>query len=67
MIFGVAFFSYVMGSFIDIVRAFDELFGKADKSNDLHIWLKQLNRYRNNTPLDRDLFLEIDRHFRYYW
>lgn len=36
MIFGVAFFAYIMGNFITIVRQFDDLTSEKDESTDLH-------------------------------
>ena len=36
---GVAFFSYIMGSFIRIVNKFDDLTGENEGSIDLHAWL----------------------------
>jgi hypothetical protein len=67
MICGVAFFSYIMGSFIGIIQKFDDLLGEKDESNDLHNWLNLLNRYRGNKPLSKELINSIDNHFSYYW
>lgn len=36
MIFGVAFFAYIMGNFISIVRQFDDLTSEKDESTELH-------------------------------
>ena len=36
MIFGVAFFAYIMNNFISIVREFNELTKEKDESTELH-------------------------------
>ena len=36
MLFGVAFFTFIMGNFITIVRQFDDLTSEKDESTDLH-------------------------------
>ena len=42
---GVAFFSYIMGNFIEIVANYEAKVGPADQSGDLHNWLILLTRY----------------------
>ena len=39
MLGGVAFFSYIMGNFIEIISNFDSKMGVVDRSADLHNWL----------------------------
>ena len=38
MLGGVAFFSYIMGNFIEILTNYDKKMGLVDKSQDLHQW-----------------------------
>lgn len=67
MVFGVAFFSFIMGSFINIISKFDDLFEDRDESNELNNWLSLQFRYRNNKPLDKEFLHEIGKHFQYMW
>ena len=39
MLGGVAFFSYIMGQFIEIISNYDKKMGAVDKSGDLHNWM----------------------------
>ena len=48
MLCGVAFFSYIMGNFIDILTNFEKKLGNVDRSADLQTWLAVLTRYTNN-------------------
>lgn len=67
MVGGVAFFSYIMGSFISIIQKFDDLLDEKDESNDLHNWLALVRRFNDNKPLSEDLIKAIDNHFAHYW
>jgi len=49
----VAFFSYIMGNFIDIISDYEQKMGVVDKSGDLHNWLILLTRFNNNQPLPK--------------
>jgi len=48
MLGGVAFFSYIMGNFIEIISNYEKKMGVVDKSGDLHNWLLLLTRFTNN-------------------
>ena len=48
MLSGVAFFSYIMGNFIEIISNYEKNMGVIDKSGDLHNWLLLLTRFTNN-------------------
>ena len=48
MLGGVAFFSYIMGNFIDIISTYEKKMGVVDKSGDLNDWLLLLTRFTNN-------------------
>jgi hypothetical protein len=42
---GVAFFSYIMGNFIDIVANYSAKMGTLDKSDALNDWIISLERF----------------------
>ena len=42
---GVAFFSYIMGNFIEIVATYSAKMGSLDRSDELNDWLVSLERY----------------------
>ena len=67
MLGGVAFFSYIMGSFIDIISNYEKKMGVIDKGTDLHNWMTLLTRFTNNKPLPKSLAQQIENHFAYYW
>jgi potassium voltage-gated channel Eag-related subfamily H protein 8 len=48
MLLGVAFFSYIMGNFIEIISNYEQKMGVVDKSGDLNNWLTLLTRFTNN-------------------
>ena len=55
MLGGVAFFSYIMGNFVEIISNYEKKMGVVDKSGDLHNWLHQLTRFTNNQPIPKKL------------
>ena len=67
MLGGVAFFSYIMGNFIEIISNYEKKMGIEDKSGDLHNWLLQLTRFSNNSSLPKSLTLQIEDDFSHYW
>jgi hypothetical protein len=48
MLGGVAFFSYIMGNFIEIITNYEKKMGVSDKNGELTDWLLQLTRFTNN-------------------
>jgi hypothetical protein len=48
MLLGVAFFSYIMGKFIEIIINYEKKMGVVYKSGDLNNWLNLLTRFTNN-------------------
>ena len=48
MLFGVAFFAFVMGNFIEIISNYEEKMGSIDMSAPLNNWLHILTRFNNN-------------------
>jgi len=67
MLGGVAFFSYIMGNFIEIISNYEKKMGVVDKSGDLHNWLILLTRFTNNQPLPKLLTAQIESNFSYFW
>lgn len=51
MLAGVAFFSFIMGNFMEIIAQYDEKMGIPDKLPKLNNWLISLERYSGGTPL----------------
>lgn len=47
MLGGVAFFSYIMSNFIEILSNYDAKMGTLDKSDDLSDWIISLERFMN--------------------
>lgn len=66
MLCGVAFFSYIMGNFIEILQNYQLKMGIEDKSALLHDWLIHLTRYTNMQPLLRSLATQIEQDFLYH-
>lgn len=67
MLCGVAFFSFIMGSFIEIIQNYEKKMGVVDKSSDLHNWMTLITRFTNNKPLPKSLATQIENHFTYFW
>lgn len=55
MLCGVAFFSFIMSSFIEIISNYDKKMGAIDKGTELHNWMTLLTRFTNNKPLPKTL------------
>lgn len=45
MIVGIAFFSYIMGNFNDVLITYDEKMGVVDRGSDLQVWLTNLSKF----------------------
>jgi hypothetical protein len=60
MLFGVAFFAFVMGNFIEIISNYEEKMGQIDMSGQLNNWLHILTRFNNNQPVRQKLRYEIE-------
>ena len=65
-LFGVAFFSYCMGNFIEIIAGYEKRMGVADKISELQTWLTLLNRFNEGKPLNREMTAEIEDYFAYF-
>jgi hypothetical protein len=66
-LFGVAFYSYVMGNFIDIINSYDKKMGIVDKGSELQNWLSLLARFTGGKPIDETIVGEIEEEFQYFW
>lgn len=67
MIVGIAFFSYIMGNFNDVLINYDKKMGIIDKGSDLQVWLTSLSKFTAQKPLPRKLVKKIDDHFKFFW
>jgi len=67
MLGGVAFFSYIMGNFVEIISNYEKKMGVVDKSGDLHNWLHLLTRFTNNQPIPKKLTDQIESNFAFFW
>lgn len=57
MLGGVAFFSYIMGNFIEILSNYEAKMGTLDKSDDLNEWIISLERFTNKTKTNLSVSL----------
>lgn len=64
---GVAFFSYIMGEFIEIIQRYNAKISMPDKSEHLALWKLGLQRFTSGTPLSKSVADQIDTDFSYYW
>ena len=68
MLGGVAFFSYIMGNFIEILSNYDAQMGTVDKSEDLNDWLISLERFtQGKNNLSVSLVNSINVNMNYFW
>ena len=66
MLGGVAFFAFLMDTFIEIIQNFGQNFGPVEKTFELHNWMTLLTRFRDK-PLPNSLYRQINDHFKHYW
>jgi hypothetical protein len=52
---GVAIFSYIMGSFISIIKKWKELYEDFDQADELLKFFSLLERFNNDTPINLEL------------
>ena len=67
MLSGVAFFSYIMSNFIEIIAEYNAKMGPVDKTDTLDNWMIELQRFNNKTPLNASLVEEIYNNQNYFW
>ena len=51
MLAGVAFFSFIMGNFMDIIAQYEEKMGIPDMTSHLTTWIVSLERFNGGKPL----------------
>jgi hypothetical protein len=51
MMGGVAFFSFIMSNFIEIISTYESKMGSPDKMPALNKWITSLERFNDSTPL----------------
>jgi hypothetical protein len=49
MLGGVAFFSYIMGNFMDIISSYSSKMGSLDRTDELNEWIVSLERFTQGT------------------
>jgi len=64
---GVAFYSYIMGNFIEIVANYEKKVGIPDRSAELTNWLTLLDRFTDGRKLDKSIVTEIEEYYNYFW
>jgi potassium voltage-gated channel Eag-related subfamily H protein 8 len=67
MLCGVAFFSYIIGQFIEIISNYQTKMGKIDKSTQLLNWITLMRKFTSNKPLSKSHNTLIETHFAHYW
>jgi len=67
MIVGIAFFSYIMGNFNDVLINYDKKMGIIDRRNDLQMWMTSLDKFNTTTPIPQKLLRKISDHFNFFW
>ena len=69
MLGGVAFFSYIMSNFIEILSSYDAKMGTIDKSDYLNDWIISLERFisKNSVNINNSLILSIINDQNYIW
>lgn len=55
MLGGVAFFSYIMENFMEIINNYEAKMGFTDHSEELNEWIVGLERFTNKTPVNGSL------------
>ena len=69
MLGGVAFFSYIMGNFLEIISNYDAKMGTLDKSDELNTWITSIERFttKTRTNLSVSLVGQIISDENYLW
>lgn len=69
MLGGVAFFSYIMGNFIEIISNYEAKMGNLDKSDELSDWILSLDRFTNKTKKNMSISLvnSVISNINYLW
>ena len=65
MVFGIVFFSQIMGSFIEIIKIYASRMGGEESGSELNTWMQLLNRFTTDKLLPVELTNSIDMHYSY--
>lgn len=72
MMGGVAFFSFIMGNFMEIITNYQKKVGVEDKTKELMVWITELEKFTYGIkaagmPLRLSLMNSIIQNMNYYW
>lgn len=67
MLGGVAFFSFIMGTLVEIIENYRKKTSILDKKPMLNYWLTSLQRFMNNQPLPKYLYEQLEADFNFFW
>lgn len=67
LLFGVAIFSYIMGTFIEILGDYQSLNADLDDGDSLTQFFLLLQKFNEDAPLAEPLRNRIEEHFQYKW
>ena len=67
MLGGVAFFSYIMGNFIEILISIQDLNADFDDGENLSKWFGLIKRFNSSRSISLDLKQKIEEYFDYRW
>ena len=66
LMFGVAIFSYIMGTFMEILSNYRSLEAYGDHKN-LTKWIALLSKYNDGEALNREIITKVESFFDFYW
>ena len=66
LMFAVAIFSIIMGNFLEILMARNNL-ESSGNHKDLSKWIALLTKFNDQKPLSRELIVKIEDFFDFYW
>lgn len=68
MLGGVAFFSFIMGEFMELVeKYYSKMINLPDKKEELTMWVQALSRFNKNLPITKPHPDQLDKDFAYFW
>ncbi len=67
MLVGVAVYSYVMGSFTELIANYDRNMGNEDKNSDLQNWIVLLGNFSHKRNFPNNLLKNIETHYLHFW
>lgn len=63
----MAVFSYIMGTFTEILEEFQNFNKDIDNGDELRLFFKLMEKFNNRESLNMDLRRRIETHFEYKW